>query len=75
VILSQNFEELQSSQIEEIITRKRFLIGDVVQSQTTGEIGEIRRIYNAKVGAKFSSGYRTCLIENVEKMKGKPDKG
>ena len=71
---SQILEELKSSQIEESITRKRFLVGDVVQCQITGEIGEIRRTYTIKVGVKFSSGYRTCLIENVEK-KGKADKG
>ena len=71
---SQIFEELKSSQIEQNITRKRFSVGDVVQCQTTGEIGEIRRTYTRKVGVKFSSGYRTCLIENVAK-KGKADKG
>ena len=71
---SQILEELKSSQIEESIIRKRFSVGDVVQCQITGEIGEIRRTYTRKVGVKFSSGYRTCLIENVEK-KGKADKG
>ena len=73
---SQILEELKSSQIEESITRKRFSVGDVVQCQITGEIGEIRlrRTYTVKVGVKFSSRYRTCLIENIER-KGKADKG
>ena len=56
---SQILEELKSSQIEESIIRKRFSVGDVVQCQITGEIGEIRRTYTRKVGVKFSSGYRT----------------
>ena len=47
---SQILEELKSSQIEESIIRKRFLVGDVVQCQITGEIGEIQRTYTIDKG-------------------------